>query len=107
MNITTYTAGLVVSVATAPLLINVQDTGSGRNLFDNPMPIQNVCGGVAAAAGQGNLPFIWPEPWLIRAGGSAGITLNNLGAAAVVRADVSLIGFKIYPLNGTLADLAV
>lgn len=95
-NLTAYTAGLVVAVATAPLLIQFQDTGSGRTLFDNPQPIQNVCGGVAAAAGTGALPFILPEPWLIKAGSTVTITLVNLGAAAFVRVDVSLPGFKVY-----------
>jgi hypothetical protein len=105
MNIATYTAGLVLSVATAPLLIQATDVGSSRSLFDQLQPIQNVCGGVAAAAGQGNLPFVWPEPWLIRAGGSFQIILNNVGGATVVRADVALVGFKLYPLRGTLTEL--
>jgi hypothetical protein len=105
-NITAYTAGLVVAVATPPLLIQFQDTGSGRTVFDNPQPIQNVCGGVAAAAGTGSLPFILPEPWLIRAGSLATVTLVNLGAAAFVRVDVSLPGFKAFRFGATTpADL--
>lgn len=105
-NITAYTAGLVVATATPPLLIQFQDTGSGRTVFDNPQPIQNVCGGVAAAAGTGSLPFILPEPWLVRAGSVITVTLVNLGAAAFNRVDVSLPGFKAYRFGATTpADL--
>jgi hypothetical protein len=104
--ITAYTAGLVVATATPPLLIQFFDTGSGRTLFDNPQPIQNVMGGVAAAAGTGSLPFILPEPWLIRAGGVVQVTLVNLGAAAFNRVDVSIPGFKAFRFGTTLpADM--
>jgi hypothetical protein len=94
--ITTYTTGLVVATATSPLLIQFFDTGSGRTLFDNPQPIQNVMGGAAAAAGVGALPFILPEPWLLRAGGTVQITITNLGASTVNRADVSMPGMKVF-----------
>ncbi len=104
--LTAYTAGLVVAVATPPLLIQFFDSASGRTLFDNPQPIQNVTGGVAAAAGTGSLPFILPEPWLIRAGGNVQVTLVNLGAAAFNRVDVSLPGIKVFRFGATApADL--
>lgn len=103
--IATYTAGLVLSVATAPLLVQFFDSGAGRTLFDSPQPIQNVMGGVAAAAGQGSLPFLLPEPWLVRAGGTIQVTLINLGAAAVVRADVSVPGFKVFGFGGQLPQI--
>jgi len=106
-NITTYAAGPVVSTATAPLDIQFIDTGSGRQLFDDLVPIQCVCGGVAAGAGNGLLPGIWPEPWLIRAGGTAQAQLRNVGAVTITRAKVVLWGMKVYPLSGNLADLCV
>lgn len=99
-NISAYTAGLVLAVATPPLLIQFFDSGSGRTLFDSLQPVQNVMGGVAAAAGTGSLPFILPEPWLVRAGGTIQVTLNNLGAAAFVRVDVSIPGFKVFGFGG-------
>lgn len=105
MSITAYTAGPVVATATSPLKIQLTDGGSQRFLFDIPAPAQNVCGGVAAAAGQGQLPFVFPEPWLIRAGGSAICTLTNFGAATVLEADVTLSGYVLYPLKGSLQDL--
>lgn len=98
--VTTYTAGLVVATATAPILIQFFDSASGRTLFDALQPIQNVCGGVAAAAGQGSLPFVLPEPWLVRAGGTIQVTLSNLGAAAFNRVDVSIPGFKVFSFGG-------
>lgn len=100
-NITSYTAGLVVALATPPLLIQFFDTGSGRTLFDQAQPVQNVCGGVAAAAGTGSLPFIIPEPWLIRAGGTVQVTLTNLGAALTSRTIVSMPGFKAFTFGQT------
>lgn len=107
VNITTYAAGPVVSTATAPLELQLTDTGSGRFIFDDFVPIQAVCGGVAAAAGNGNLPFIWPEPWLCRAGGTVQAQLKNIGVVTITRAKLALIGLKVYPLQGTLADLGL
>ena len=98
--VTAYTAGLVVATATPPLLAQFFDSSSGRTLFDSLQPIQNVMGGVAAAAGTGSLPFILPEPWLVRAGGTIQVTLSNLGAAAMVRVDVSVPGFKVFSFGG-------
>lgn len=96
LSLTAYAAGLVVATVTPPLLIQVSDTGSGRTMFDNPQPIQNVCGGAVSPAGTGISPFILPEPWLIRGGSSVQISLTNLGAAAVVRVDISMSGFKVF-----------
>lgn len=98
--ITLYTAGEVVALATAPILANIFDTGSGRALTDQPQSIQNIFGGAAAAAGMGSLPFIYPEPWLIRASGVAQITLNNIGVTTYTTAIVSLIGMKVFKFGG-------
>jgi hypothetical protein len=84
----------------APLLVNFFDTGSGRTLQDNPQPIQNLGGGLVAGGGAtGQAPFIWPEPWLIKAGGVVQIQITNLktlAGDAVIRLDMSLIGFKVF-----------
>jgi hypothetical protein len=100
VNMTATTAGEVVAVATPPFLVSFFDTGSGRTLFDAPQPVQNVCGGVAAAAGMGNLPFIFPEPWLVRAGGTIQTTLVNSGVTTFVSVRFSLIGFKVFKFGG-------
>lgn len=99
--VTPYTSNpFSVFGALAALLINFFDTGSGRTLFDNLQPIQNVCGGVAAGVGNGSLPFILPEPWLIRAGGSLQVTLQNAGTFTFPRVNVSLPGFKVFRFGG-------
>jgi hypothetical protein len=104
-NCTAYTTGQVVATATAPLAVQFVDNGASRNLFDEPQAIQNVCGGVAAAAGMGNLPFIWPHPWLIRAGSSAQANLTNLGTTTYTTVQITLFGIRIFALKGQLSDL--
>jgi hypothetical protein len=84
----------------AALTIQFFDTGSGRTLFDNPQAIQNVCGGTAGTAGNGSLPFIIPEPWLLRAGGSIQVSIGNLGILTFPRVDVSIPGFKAFKFGG-------
>jgi hypothetical protein len=99
--ITTYNSpGIQVNTGLAALTIQLFDTGSGRTLFDNPQAIQNVIGGVAAAAGNGALPFILPEPWLLRAGGSIQVTIANLGATTFPRVDFSMPGIKVFKFGG-------
>lgn len=109
MNITPYTGAAnaqVVAATTAPLLIQLTDTGSGRTLFDNPQPIQNVCGGGVNPSSHGIAPFIFPEPWLIRAGGSVLVALTNLGSTVFTRVDLSLCGVKVFPFGQTtLSDI--
>lgn len=89
---------LTVLTVASPVLINFFDTGSGRTLQDNPQPIQSLGGGMAAGGGAtGNLPFILPEPWLIKASGVVQVQITNLSTLnAVIRLDVSLIGFKVF-----------
>lgn len=103
MNLTAYTnpaTNLLVAAATVPLLIQLFDTASGRTLFDNPQPVQNVCGGVAAAAGMGHLPFIFPEPWLIRRSGVIQVSITNLANVVMSRVDLSLCGAKVFAFGG-------
>jgi len=99
--ITAYASNpFLVTPVTPPLLISFFDTGSGRQLLDNPQPIQNLCGGAAAGTGNGSLPFILPEPWLIRAGAVIQTTLQNLGLLTFPTVIVSLSGFKVFKFGG-------
>jgi len=100
-NITAYATGLVIATATPPLTIQLFDTGAGRTMFDQLQPVQNVCGGVAAAAGTGALPFIIPEPWLIKAGATIQVTLNNIGAATIPQVNFTMAGFKVFQFGQT------
>ena len=97
-------AAEVVAVATPPFLISFFDTGSGRQIFDNPQPVQNVCGGVAAGVGMGSQPFILPEPWLVKGGGVLQTTIQNLGATAFTTVIVSFVGFKVFKFGGGIPD---
>lgn len=109
LNITTFTGAantLVVTALTPALTIQFLDTSTGRTLFDNAQPITNVCGGFGAIGAYGSLPFIFPEPWLIRAGGSVQVTITNLGAVATTRMDVVFPGFKVFKFGASSpADL--
>lgn len=99
MTITVYNSpNIVVFTGLAALTINLFDTGSGRTLFDNPQAIQNVMGGPPGTAGGGGgyAPFIFPEPWLVRAGGTIQVSLTNLGQLTFPRVDVSLPGMKAF-----------
>lgn len=99
MTITVYNSpNFVVLNGLAPLTINLFDSGSGRTLFDNPQAIQNVCGGAPGTIGGGGgyAPFIFPEPWLLRAGGTVQVSLGNLGAFTYPRVDVSIPGIKVF-----------
>ncbi len=103
--ITVYTSpNIAVFAGLAPLTIQFFDTGSGRTLFDNPQAIQNVCGGVAAGVGNGSLPFILPEPWLLRAGGSIQVSITNLTTGGTgttfPRVDVGMPGMKVFKFGG-------
>lgn len=99
MNVTVYNSpNIVVLTQLAALTLNLFDTGSGRTLMDNPQSIQNICGGASGtlAGPGGNQPFIFPEPWLIRAGGQVQVTIGNLGTLSFPRVDLSLVGFKVF-----------
>lgn len=89
---------IVVLNGLAPLLINLFDTGSGRTLFDNPQPIQNVIGGTPGTIGGsgGMAPFIFPEPWLIRAGGTVQVSITDLGTFTYPSVYFSLPGMKVF-----------
>lgn len=104
-NLTAYTAGQVVATATAPLSVQFIDSGTQRSLFDEAQAVQNICGGAAAAAGNGNLPFIWAHPWLIRPGGSAQALLSNLGTTTFTTVQITAFGIRVYPLQGTLDEI--
>jgi hypothetical protein len=89
---------IIVRTALAALTISLFDTGSGRTIFDNPQAVQNVTGGTPGTQGGsgGSAPFIFPEPWLIRAGSQIQVSITNLGQITFPRLDVSLCGFKVF-----------
>lgn len=76
-------------------LVNLQivDTGSGRQLFFNALPIETIFG-------SGQLPFILPIPRIFRARSSIALTMSNFDAAETYNVRLALIGTKIFTAGG-------
>ena len=72
--------------------IQIVDTGSGRQLIDQPTPIANIFG-------TGELPFILPIPRIFKARSSMAITVANFDAAVNYNLRLAFIGTKIYRLG--------
>lgn len=86
-----YSAASVLVVAPDYQLIML-DTSSGRVLMDGPTHVSNI-------TGTGPWPFVWPEPYLFKGGGTIALTLiNNTVTAALV--SITLIGYKVFYLKG-------
>jgi hypothetical protein len=76
--------------------VNIQDTGTGRNLMQLPVPLTTM-------AGNGQLPFIIPQPRIFKANAVVQITFNNFSVAGKGTGAVSydyvqfmLVGRKIW-----------
>lgn len=79
-------------------LITFFDTGSGRQIQDNPVHVHNIMGSAEH-------PFIWPEPKLIKGSSVLTVTLQNLTAVATARVDVALNGFKVFYFAGFTREM--
>ena len=79
-------AGVIPAVS-----VQINDTGSGRNLFNEAVPL-------SAIAGQAGLPFVLDYPRLIQRNSTLQVTFTQLTDNALY-SDVFLtfIGFKVYP----------
>jgi hypothetical protein len=74
-----------------PMLVNIFDTGSGRNIFDRPQHIDNIMG-------TGQLPNYWPMPKIFRANATISTTVQNFEATdRNVR--ISYVGFKVFDFD--------
>jgi hypothetical protein len=89
---TSFTAANVLNPA-PDHMISFQDTGAGRNLQDNPIHVSLV-------TGNGQWPFVLPEPKLLIGNGALQITLVNNVAVQEGRVSLALIGVKIFYLQG-------
>lgn len=73
--------------------VQINDSGSGRNLFSAPVPIPNVFG-------QGILPFILPIPRIFKARSNVIVTVANIDPVTALEAlHLSFIGTKIFQLG--------
>jgi hypothetical protein len=93
----TYFADLAVAVQTAatrviPIAdILITDTGSGRQLMNEAVPINNLFG-------TGEIPFILPNPKVFRARSTLNIQVTNR-AASEYTLKLSFIGAKMFLRN--------
>ncbi|MCK9570730.1 hypothetical protein M0R72_17405 [Candidatus Pacearchaeota archaeon] len=94
VNLSSYSAAGTLT-ANPDMLISFFDSGSGKNWQDLPQHQNNVCG-------NGQLPFVWPEPFIIKGSSVIQVTLTNREPAAQL-ANVSLCGFKIFYLDNQYA----
>ncbi len=68
------------------------DTGSGMNVFDQPIPLANI-------AGNGQLPYILSTPLLLNKNAALTGTLNNWATTNPVNYYISFLGQRIYNLS--------
>ena len=70
-----FQVGTLTLLGSAPeISVIIKDTGSGRNLMDEPVPITTL-------AGSGALPFILPIPKVIKASSTLEVQFNNYSGA--------------------------
>ena len=74
--------------------VQLIDTGSGRNLFENAVPVPSVYG-------TGELPFVLPIPRLFFARSTIQVQVTNFSAATAYGLRLSFIGYKAYPKGST------
>jgi len=74
-----------------PLItVQIQDSGSGRNLFNQPILVRNI-------AGDGELPFVLPIARLFRANSNISISFKNISSGTIyLNPEISLIGRKLW-----------
>ncbi len=76
-----------------PLMtVQIQDTGSGRLFFEQPVP-------VPSAFGVGALPFILPVPRLFLARSTVLIEVANFSNATTYNLRLTFAGTKAYPMG--------
>ncbi len=76
-------------VASPIAKVQITDTGSGTQLFDNPQFIRNV-------AGTSQLPFLLPTPRVLQPSATLLITVNNINSANAVTFQFTFHGQKLY-----------
>lgn len=78
-----------VQFATPALSIQIDDAGSGRNLFNQATHWDNLCG-------TAQLPFVLPYPKLINRASTVTVTVTNLDVAQAYDVRITFHGFKIF-----------
>lgn len=73
--------------------LQIVDSGSGRQLFLNALPLELVFG-------SGDLPFILPLPRVFRARSNIALTLSSFTANDTYNIRLALIGVKMFSKGG-------
>jgi hypothetical protein len=82
------------NTVTWPLItIMLTDTGSGRNLMDNPVD-------VASMFGTGQLPFFWPVPKIMSARSTLQVQATSYESSQTTNLRLYFIGVKLFPIGG-------
>jgi len=71
------------------VLVQLTDTGSGRQLMQNPIPIPSFFG-------IGAIPFILPNPRLFMRNSTIQVAFSSFEAAITPSIRLAFIGYKIY-----------
>lgn len=83
-------AAVTQSSIVIPLVtLQITDNGSGRNLFNQAIPLGCIAGG-------GDLPYMIPIKRLFRANSSILLNFTNFSASTTYRIDIALSGVKIW-----------
>lgn len=85
-----FTGGLTDQQIIQPnMLVQITDTGSGRNLMSNPIPIPSTFG-------SGKLPFILPHPRIFLRNTTIQISFTNADTVNGYVTRLAFIGYKVY-----------
>lgn len=88
VRLVTATDNTTIVAVPVPELVTIFDAGSGRNLMDRAIHIDNLMG-------TGQLPTYWPMPKIFRANSTISTTVQNLEATdRNVR--IAYLGFKVF-----------
>ncbi len=71
------------------VLVQLTDTGSGRQLMQNPIPVPSFFG-------IGAVPFILPNPRLFMRNSTIQIAFTSFEAAITPTVRLAFIGYKVY-----------
>lgn len=83
-------AQTAASLVIPQVTVSILDSGSGRNLQSNPVPVTSM-------AGNGQLPFVLPIEQVFKARSTITFTLLNTSAAENYSVlNLSLIGYKTF-----------
>jgi hypothetical protein len=83
-------AAQLESTRIIPLVtVQLTDTGSGRNLMSNPIPIPSLFG-------TGALPFVLQNPRIFMRNTTIQVVFTNFSAATTYNLRLAFIGYKVY-----------